>query len=98
MLDSQHESLKRFVQQSHDDGEEVILGAGSWSWSAQTYQLVTNSFLAMRPVAQDENWNLEESRARIRNSFADGGKGRFKIDWFVEGKLHRLPERFMHFA
>ena len=76
-------------------GQEVVVGAGSWSWSELTYKIITNSLLRTLVVKGDTVFDFSASRKRIRDSFKSQGNGRYKIDWFVEGNLHTLPERFV---
>lgn len=78
-----------------ENGEEVIVGAGSWSWSERTYQLVTNSFLRTSIDKNDLGFDFSIQRDRIRTSFKGNEKGMYKIDWFVDGDLRVLPERFI---
>lgn len=76
-------------------GDEVIIGAGSWSWSALTYKIVTNSMFRMTFDQNDKGFDFTAQRARIRKSFTGNDKGMHKIDWFVEGDMRELPERFV---
>ncbi len=77
------------------EGEEVIIGAGSWGWSEQTYKLISNSFLRMSIDRNDKGFDYEDHRKRITSSFVGNDKGMYKIDWFVDGDLRELPERFI---
>lgn len=78
-----------------ENGDEVIIGAGSWSWSAQMYRLVTNGFLRFNMHGIDEDFKFERQRSRVRESFTAGAPGLYKINWFAEGDLYALPERFI---
>jgi hypothetical protein len=78
-----------------DEGREVIVGAGSWGWSEQTYRLVTNSFLRMTIDRDGLGFDFSSQRARILRSFSGNERGMFKIDWFAGGDLRVLPERFV---
>jgi hypothetical protein len=78
-----------------EDGEEVIVGAGSWSWSEMTYQLVTNSFLRHGDDKHKKGFDFSRHRDRVVNSFQGNEKGMYKIDWFVDGDFRLLPERFV---
>ena len=78
-----------------DDGKEVIIGAGSWSWSAVTYKVITNSLLRMSVDRKGLGFNFQAHRDRLRNSFVGNSKGMYKIDWFADGDLRELPERFV---
>lgn len=78
-----------------DEGQEVIVGAGSWSWSEQTYRIVSNSFLRHKIEDSAAAFDFSRQRKRVRDSFREGARGMYKIDWFVDGTLHLLPERFI---
>ncbi|MCV2868327.1 hypothetical protein OEW28_06765 [Defluviimonas sp. WL0002] len=78
-----------------DNGEEVIIGAGSWSWSALTYKIVTNSLLRMSFDKNGKGFDFSAQRERVRNSFVENDRGMHKIDWFVESDMRELPERFV---
>lgn len=78
-----------------ETGNEVIIGAGSWSWSELTYKIVTNSLLRTSFDRNGLGFNFDAARARVRNSFVGNAKGMYKIDWFVDGDLRVLPERFV---
>lgn len=77
-----------------EDGNEVIVGAGSWSWSEQTYLIVSNTFLRHRLVEGADAFDYTALRQRVLDSFTEGRAGMYKINWFVDGNLHLLPERF----
>ena len=77
-----------------DNGEEVIVGAGSWSWSEMTYQLVTNSFLRFTEDKWNEGFTFDRQRDRITSSYSGNDKGMYSINWFVDGDLRELPARF----
>lgn len=77
------------------DGNEVIIGAGSWGWSAQAYRIVTNSFLKFPIFSEKESFDFTAQRERVRSSFQEAKPGMYKIHWFVEHKLHTLPDRFI---
>lgn len=78
-----------------DEGKEVIIGAGSWGWSEQTYRLVTNSFLRCTVDKGRQGFDFTPHRSRINGSFVGNDRGMYKIDWFVDGDLRILPERFV---
>lgn len=81
-----------------EDGNEVIVGAGSWSWSEQTYKIVTNSFLRAQIDPRDQGFDFSRQRDRIVSSFQGFEKRHgtyYKIDWFVDGEWRVLPERFI---
>lgn len=92
-LNRHRERLK--LRFKDDAGEEVIVGAGSWSWSEMTYRIVTNSFLRTSVDKQNLGFDFSAHRNRIRQSFRGNEKGMYKIDWFVDGDLRILPERFV---
>ncbi|MDN3711654.1 hypothetical protein QWZ10_07110 [Paracoccus cavernae] len=76
-------------------GNEVIIGAGSWSWSEATYVIVSNSFLRMRIKSDEGAFDFSHLRERILASFVGGANGKYRISWFADGTLHPLPERFI---
>ena len=80
-----------------DDGEEVIVGAGSWSWSEATYMIASNHFLRVPILAPEDSFDYTDDRRSVIESFGPGnhGTGMFKINWRVGGILHHLPERFI---
>lgn len=78
-----------------DDGEEVILGAGSWAWSEMAYELATNSFLRARIDPFDEGFDFTRHKNRVIDSFHESPHGGFKINWFVDQDIRILPERFI---
>lgn len=78
-----------------DDGQEIIVGAGSWAWSEQTYLIVSNAFLRQRIIDGARAFDFSRHRQRVIDSFKEGRTGMYKIDWFVDGDLHLLPERFI---
>ncbi|NDW53443.1 hypothetical protein [Aliiroseovarius sp. PrR006] len=78
-----------------EDGNEVVIGAGSWGWSEQVYRIVTNSFLRFPILPEEKSFEFSAQRERVRSSFQEGKPGMYKIHWFVEGTLHILPDRFI---
>lgn len=78
-----------------DAGEEVIVGAGSWSWSEMTYQLVTNSFLRQSFDKHGLGFDFTDQKTRMRDGFGPGAPGLYKTYWFVDGDFRELPERFI---
>ena len=92
-LNRHRERLK--LRFKDDAGEDVIIGAGSWSWSEMTYRIVTNSFLRTSIDKHELGFDFSAHKDRIRASFVGNEKGMYKIDWFVDGDLRVLPERFI---
>ncbi len=78
-----------------EDGQEVVIGAGSWSWSEPEYARVATTFLAMSIDRFAEGFDFSKHKERIIGSFVGNAKGMHKIDWFVDGNLRELPERFI---
>lgn len=78
-----------------DDGKEVIVGAGSWSWSEATYLVVANSFLRMPILPPERSFDFSRQRQRVLSSFTEGKTGMYRISWSVDGTLHHLPDRFV---
>ncbi|RCW88293.1 hypothetical protein [Paracoccus lutimaris] len=78
-----------------DDGNEVIVGAGSWAWSESTYLIISNSFLRMNVLPPRRSFDFGPQRELVRSSFRGGSNGMYRISWSVDGTLHHLPERFV---
>lgn len=77
-----------------DHGNEIIVGAGSWSWSELTYKIVSNSLLRQKIVDTEVSFDFNSHGDRIEQSFREGRTGMYKVSWFVDGTLHLIPERF----
>lgn len=75
-------------------GEEVVIGAGSWGWSKFEYQRICNDFLSYSIEKRGKGLDFDAQRQRLRNSFTRGNTGFYTTDWFAEGDLRVLPERF----
>lgn len=78
-----------------DDGNEVIVGGGSWSWSELTYLITSNCFLRMKIVPGEGSFHFPAQRERVTSTFREGRVGMYRISWFVDGTLVELPERFI---
>lgn len=80
---------------TNEDGSELIFGAGSWGWSKFDYQRVRNDFLRLPIEKKGKGFDFAEQRKRLRDSYAKGRTGFYSTDWFVDGDLRILPERFI---
>lgn len=78
-----------------ENGREVVIGAGSWGWSEMTYQIFTNAFLRMSLDRGSRGFDFSAHRKRIIDSFIFNALGVYKIDWFADGDLRVIPERFV---
>lgn len=78
------------------DGSEVVFGSGSWGWSKFEYQRISNDYLNFTIEAKGEGFDFEAQKTRLRNSFRLGNDlGMYKTDWFADGDLRVIPERFI---
>lgn len=79
-----------------EDGNEVIVGAGSWAWSESTYLIMSNTFLRMPILPSRDSFDFAAQRKHCENTFRGGGHNKlYRISWAVDGTLHHLPERFI---
>ena len=76
------------------EGKEVVIGAGSWGWSALDYKVNVNSFMRHSHDRYEDGFNFDRSTKRMYESFKGNQHGMYKMDWFVEGDFREIPERF----
>lgn len=77
------------------DGSDLVFGAGSWSWSKFEYQRISNDYLRFSVEKKGKGFDFSQERARLKESFVEGRTGFYATDWFVDGDLRILPERFV---
>ncbi len=75
------------------DGKPVVIGVGSWSWSALNYRIVTNQFLSFPIISGEDAFDFTPHKKRLNDSYA--GEGMYKSSFFVEQRLRVIPERFV---
>lgn len=77
------------------DGSDLVFGAGSWGWSKFEYQRISNDYLRFTIEKKGKGFDFTEERKRLKESFVQGRTGFYSTDWFVDGDLRILPERFV---
>jgi hypothetical protein len=77
------------------DGSNLVFGSGSWGWSKFEYQRISNDYLRFTIESKGTGFDFTEERKRLRETFVQGKTGFYSTNWFVDGDLRVLPERFV---
>ncbi|MEM1077909.1 MAG: glycosyltransferase family 2 protein [Pseudomonadota bacterium] len=80
---------------TNEDGSALVFGAGSWGWSKFEYQRISNDYLRFTIEKKGKGFDFTQERERLRTSYVKGKTGFYSTDWFVDGDLRILPERFI---
>ncbi|MEL6570872.1 MAG: hypothetical protein AAFQ64_04385 [Pseudomonadota bacterium] len=79
-------------------GQEIIVGAGSWTWSERTYQIVTNGFMRMPIDLHEQGFEFTDYRKRLKESFTprpNPVRDMYLIHGFRGNDLRIIPEKFI---
>lgn len=80
---------------TNEDGSALVFGAGSWGWSKFEYQRISNDYLRFTIEKKGTGFDFTQERERLKRSYVKGKTGFYSTDWFVDGDLRILPDRFV---
>lgn len=80
---------------TNEDGSALVFGAGSWGWSKFEYQRISNDYLRFTIEKKGKGFDFTQERERLKRSYVQGKTGFYSTDWFVDGDLRILPDRFV---